>query len=459
MSESLYTVLGVDPSVDQRQLRLAYFKLARKHDPDRKSSDEREEATKLSAKLNEAYKVLSDPLRRAIYDEFGAGVINSAQCISQVLHNPPPSTLLPASRGTDSILSLFRRPKVSFGLAAKNLTPLPIAPALATSATWGKITLDAHGYLQSPSAGLSVSAEGRFARAEAGVTVTSRPTSFLGAYLKYAVELLPNHTVGAHAAIGPDVAVGTSYQGQTGNTVIRLLTKASAAGMSFMVDMTHNGSVFMVPVVFARRPTLKSAALFFTAAVLSAVSAKLYAVYNPFDYLENLDRRRRYNQAITRIKARGMDSLDQTKAAAEREVKMMSHKEGHRINWPSRRQALISVGWLVVTRAVYGPRGRRGPSHGRLLDGMDGDEYAEVSIQLQSHVSEVRLSKSSKQSSPCLFLTGGTTKATLPGFYDPCFGVEKGLYIEYSFKGALHAVYYSDHDKVELPMAAHKVKG
>jgi DnaJ family protein C protein 11 len=47
----------------------------------------------------------------------------------------------------------------------------------------------------------------------------------------------------------------------------------------------------------------------------------------------------------------------------------------------------------------------------------------------------------------------GTTvsKSNLTGFYDPCVGEEKSLFIKYSFRSQIHTVTYKDTDPVVLP--------
>jgi molecular chaperone DnaJ len=58
-----YEVLGVPPGAPPEAIREAYRRLAREHHPDRAASGDRE----MSA-INEAYRVLEDPARRAVYD-------------------------------------------------------------------------------------------------------------------------------------------------------------------------------------------------------------------------------------------------------------------------------------------------------------------------------------------------------------------------------------------------------
>lgn len=72
-----YTVLGLGRDATEEDLKKAYRKLAMKHHPDRNPDDTGSEDKFKEAK--EAYEVLSDPKKRAAYDQFGhAGVDASA---------------------------------------------------------------------------------------------------------------------------------------------------------------------------------------------------------------------------------------------------------------------------------------------------------------------------------------------------------------------------------------------
>jgi DnaJ-class molecular chaperone len=57
-----YSILGVDRSSDQNQIKKAYRDLVKKHHPDRGGDAE------LFKKINEAYETLGDPARRQQYD-------------------------------------------------------------------------------------------------------------------------------------------------------------------------------------------------------------------------------------------------------------------------------------------------------------------------------------------------------------------------------------------------------
>jgi molecular chaperone DnaJ len=65
----LYEVLGVERDAAEADIKKSYRRLAMKHHPDRNPDDTAAEAAFKEAK--EAYEVLSDPQKRAAYDQFG----------------------------------------------------------------------------------------------------------------------------------------------------------------------------------------------------------------------------------------------------------------------------------------------------------------------------------------------------------------------------------------------------
>ena len=63
-----YEVLGVGRHASQDEIKRAYRRLARQYHPDINKSPDAEAKFK---EINEAYQVLSDPEKRAMYDRFG----------------------------------------------------------------------------------------------------------------------------------------------------------------------------------------------------------------------------------------------------------------------------------------------------------------------------------------------------------------------------------------------------
>jgi curved DNA-binding protein len=65
-----YQTLGVSKNTSKEEIKKAYRKLARQHHPDMNPGDKRSEEK--FKEINEAYEVLSDPVKREKYDKFGS---------------------------------------------------------------------------------------------------------------------------------------------------------------------------------------------------------------------------------------------------------------------------------------------------------------------------------------------------------------------------------------------------
>ena len=73
MREDYYGVLGVSKDVSEADIKKTYRELARKYHPDLNKSPGAEEKFK---EISEAYAILGDPQKRAVYDQYGKAGIN-----------------------------------------------------------------------------------------------------------------------------------------------------------------------------------------------------------------------------------------------------------------------------------------------------------------------------------------------------------------------------------------------
>jgi molecular chaperone DnaJ len=69
MSRDYYEVLGISRDADEKTIKHAFRKLAKKYHPDENNGNQDDE--KKFQEINEAYSVLSDPKKRKLYDTYG----------------------------------------------------------------------------------------------------------------------------------------------------------------------------------------------------------------------------------------------------------------------------------------------------------------------------------------------------------------------------------------------------
>ena len=69
-----YKLLEIEPDADEKEIRSSYKKLSTKYHPDKNSNlpvEKKQETTEKYKKIQIAYKVLSDPDKRFLYDKYG----------------------------------------------------------------------------------------------------------------------------------------------------------------------------------------------------------------------------------------------------------------------------------------------------------------------------------------------------------------------------------------------------
>ena len=76
-----YEVLGVSRNADEKEIKRAYRKLAKKYHPDQNAGNVR--AERQFKEVTEAYSVLSDPEKKKLYDRFGHAAFDGRGSVRQ----------------------------------------------------------------------------------------------------------------------------------------------------------------------------------------------------------------------------------------------------------------------------------------------------------------------------------------------------------------------------------------
>ena len=76
MKQDYYEVLGIGKQADEKEIKRAYRKLAKKYHPDMNPGDK--VAEQKFKEVTEAYNVLSDKEKKKLYDQFGFAAFDEA---------------------------------------------------------------------------------------------------------------------------------------------------------------------------------------------------------------------------------------------------------------------------------------------------------------------------------------------------------------------------------------------
>ncbi len=101
---------------------------------------------------------------------------------------------------------------------------------------------------------------------------------------------------------------------------------------------------------------------------------------------------------------------------------------------------------LVIIEALYGKLPPSSNTKLFLNVTRNEQEFIDVTVVVQSLVQKSQL-----------YISGGHSKSTMIGFWDPCFNERKKLRIVYSFHGRIHEVEVDDVGVLAAPLRAHIV--
>src|SRR5258708_2397814 len=108
-TKDYYEVLGIPQTATPDVIKKEYHFLLHAWHPDKfPDPDQKARATQKTKELNEAYEVLTNPVKRAAYDKQ-----RSSQAEASPPHTPPPSQSRPPSQGQRSSTASTETPQRS----------------------------------------------------------------------------------------------------------------------------------------------------------------------------------------------------------------------------------------------------------------------------------------------------------------------------------------------------------
>ena len=101
-----YEILGIERNISSGEIKKAYRDLALQTHPDRVAPDKKKEAEERFKEISEAYAVLSDPEKKATYDQFGHAGIDGQYTYQDIFRGADFGNIF-GGRGFEDILRGF----------------------------------------------------------------------------------------------------------------------------------------------------------------------------------------------------------------------------------------------------------------------------------------------------------------------------------------------------------------
>uniref|UniRef100_T1IL79 J domain-containing protein n=1 Tax=Strigamia maritima TaxID=126957 RepID=T1IL79_STRMM len=209
--------------------------------------------------------------------------------------------------------------------------------------------------------------------------------------------------ISRHSVVGASMIVGTPAG-------VNLKIKVMRGNQNYIFPILLSDQLLPTPILYG---TITPILLYFVAQKL---------IITPF--LEAQKKKEKDKQ-----KEANALRMSEKKKEAEAAVSLMQETVAR-----IREQEDMKKG-LIIVSAVYGKI---------TLDSTQKPEYQnseaiDVTIALQCLVKDSKL------------ILYETSKAQLPGFYDPCVGEDKSLYVHYLFHNLLHEITVGDNEMIRIP--------
>lgn len=226
----------------------------------------------------------------------------------------------------------------------------------------------------------------------------------IGLTVEYGCE----RKVSRHSVVGAYMSLGTV-------SGVTLKIRVNRGNQNYNFPIYLSESLLPTPIVYG---TITPIAVWFVAQKL---------IINP--YLE-----RQKEKDLEKQKESSAAKMFEKKREAEAAVSLMQETFSR-----IREQEEAKKG-LIITQALYGKlvANEQGPM-------TSSEEVIDVTIPLQCLVKDSKL------------ILYESSKAQLPGFYDPCIGEDKAIYVQYRFHNLSHEVTVTDSELLRIPKQSHKM--
>ncbi|XP_022100618.1 dnaJ homolog subfamily C member 11-like [Acanthaster planci] len=269
-----------------------------------------------------------------------------------------------------------------------------------------------------PNSFISVSFTKKFPEHDGKITVAAK-AGLLGSVFEYGCD----KKISRHSRLAAKISIGIP------------------AGVILRVRLARGSQTFLFPIHLSHE--LSPQAVFYgTVAPLLAYWFIKVLVVDPFLNQQKTDDAAKEREAKQTM-------MEMRKQEAQAELHLMQEMVQRIVEVERNREGLI------ITRAWYGKLVIRETSEdngeegfGGALDGAVGGEIEgmiDVTVQLQCQVKDSKL------------ILTDASKASLPGFYDPCLGEEKNLRVQYEFHSELHECTVADSEPLRIPKRSHHV--
>lgn len=228
-----------------------------------------------------------------------------------------------------------------------------------------------------------------------------------------------------------------------------------ASGVVFKIRVSRLGQRLVFPIILSpkfRADLVAGAAL----VPALAIAGSHYLFFMP-------RRRRATSERLQAIRVERMADIEQRRSSAEQTCALL------RPQATKRAEAEYARHGLVIVQALYGRRDAFPPSihvdtttinnkdklmaliheqNGMRISGPDENQplWCDVHVPLQMLVNQSQL-----------VIPAGRSKSKLIGFFDPCVGERKQLFVRYVFRGALHELVVDDDGAVAAPLRSQQL--